>query len=117
MVLIHKIKVWIYPERSNSWEFDEGVEWDFFLTGAEQGTDTWSTTNTASVNFVTLIAMVMKYYVLWFEEVLSITSYQFFSLLQEIEYMEDPKKTRRKTSNTTIPKLETKLDFEGFFFW
>ena len=60
--------------------------------------------------------MVMKYYVLWFEEVLVITSYQFFSLLQEIEYMEDPKKVRRTNSIASIPKLETKSDFEGFFF-
>jgi hypothetical protein len=46
------------------------------------------------------------------------TACQFFGLLEEIQYLEDPKKIRNKKNlpKTKIKKLESKRDFEEFFF-
>lgn len=65
-----------------------------------------------------MIALFIKYYNQWLEAVLNMTAYQFFGLLEEIQYLEDPKKVR-KTKNlpkNKIKKLESKRDFEEFFF-
>jgi hypothetical protein len=65
-----------------------------------------------------LIALFIKYYNQELEAALNMTACQFFGLLEEIQYLEDPKKIR-KTKNlprNKIKKLESKRDFEEFFF-
>lgn len=60
----------------------------------------------------------MKYYTTSLEQTLSMSAYQFFCLLDEMQYMEDPKKQRPlgKTQHTHTPKLETEQDFTNFLF-
>jgi len=65
-----------------------------------------------------LIALFIKYYHQELEAVLNMTACQFFGLLEEIQYLEDPKKIRNQKNlpKTKIKKLESKRDFEEFFF-
>jgi len=64
-----------------------------------------------------LIALFIKYYNQELEAVLNMTACQFFGLLEEIQYLEDPKKIRKThLPKEKIKKLENKKDFEEFFF-
>ncbi len=58
----------------------------------------------------------MKYYTQSLEATMAMTAYQFFSLVQEIEYLEDPNKKRSlPIPKEKMKKLESKSDFEEFF--
>lgn len=119
MVWIYQSQTWVYSQTSHSWESSPCPKWDFFLIGADQGATSWTwkwSNQTAS--FISLIALFIKYYNQELEAVLNMTACQFFGLLEEIQYLEDPKKIR-KTKNLPrdkIKKLESKRDFEDFFF-
>jgi hypothetical protein len=56
----------------------------------------------------------MKYYTTSLEQTLTMSAYQFFCLLDEMQYMEDPKKVRLTTQ--PIRPLNSKEDVMNFFF-
>ena len=59
----------------------------------------------------------MKYYTTSLEQTLTMSAYQFFCLLDEMQYMEDPKKQRPQVkSKQQTPALETEQDFTNFLF-
>ena len=58
----------------------------------------------------------MKYYTTSLEQTLTMSAYQFFCLLDEMQYLEDPKKQRIQTNPKRIAKLETEQDFTNFLF-
>ena len=61
----------------------------------------------------------MKYYATSLEQTLTMSAYQFFCLLDEMQYLEDPNKKRPQYKNQQInmPTLETEQDFTNFLFW
>jgi hypothetical protein len=59
----------------------------------------------------------MKYYTQSLEATMAMTAYQFFSLVQEIEYLEDPHKhCPVSLPKEKMKKLQQKSDFEEFLF-
>ena len=58
----------------------------------------------------------MKYYTTSLEQTLTMSAYQFFCLLDEMQYMEDPKKQRPQGKSNRTPALETEQDFTNFLF-
>jgi hypothetical protein len=58
----------------------------------------------------------MKYYTTSLEQTLTMSAYQFFCLLDEMQYMEDPKKQRPQGKSNHTQTLETEQDFTNFLF-
>lgn len=61
----------------------------------------------------------MKYYTTSLEAVLAMSAYQFFCLLDEMQYLEDTNKKRPKNNKQLMSTatLETEQDFTNFLFW
>ena len=57
----------------------------------------------------------MKYYTTSLEVVLSMSAYQFFCLLDEMQYLEDPNK-QKPQQKSHMKTLNTQDDFTNFLF-